>query len=132
MATLRELNRRTLLPNLFFGALAGALFLGLGGRTAMYVFARATGREPHITASGALTVMLYGLAFGTGLGLVRWLVTPVLRGRRRLHGVSFSVLAYLICSPGMRPPTLLTFALFLPLFLAYGVFLDRVLDGGSE
>ena len=103
------------------------MFLGLGGRTAMYVFARATGREPHVTARGALTVMLYGMAFGIGLGLVRWLVNPFLRGLWRLHGVTFAAIAYAICSVGMRPPTLLTYSLFAPLFLLYGLFLEQVL-----
>jgi hypothetical protein len=104
------------------------LFLGLGGRTAMYVFARVTERETHITPNGALTVMLYGTAFGVALGLVRWLVNPFLRGRLRLHGVTFAAIAFLICSPGMRPPTLLTFSLFAPLFLLYGVFLEQLLE----
>ena len=121
------MTRRTLVPNILFGALAGALFLGIGARAAMYVFARATGRPPHITPRGALTVMFFGIAFGTGLGVVRWLVNPFLRGRWRLHGVSFAAIAYLICSIGMRPPTLLTYSLFAPLFLLYGVFLEQVL-----
>src|SRR6266702_1893251 len=58
-------------------------------------------------AGGRLVMRLFALA--------RWLPKPPW-----LRGLTFSAVCYLVAIPGFRPPQPLVFALFAPVFLAYG------------
>src|SRR6266496_1196429 len=71
-------------------------------------------------ARGALNVVLAGAMAGVVGGLIlfalaRWLPKPPW-----LRGLTFSAVCYLVAIPGFRPPQPLVFALFAPVFLAYG------------
>ena len=103
------------------GAATGSILLGAGGRLAMSVFATATGRPSVFTWSGALNVVIAGGIAGAVGGLVLGLTRRFLRGGFWLRGLEFGIACYLIAIPGFRPPRLLVFGLFAPLFLAYGV-----------
>jgi len=111
---------RRLGMTLLLGAATGALFLGAGGRLVMRLFALATGRFPTFSVRGALNVVLAGAMAGAVGGLIlfalaRWLPKPPW-----LRGLTFSAVCYLVAIPGFRPPQPLVFALFAPVFLAYG------------
>jgi hypothetical protein len=87
----------------------------------MSVFAIATGRPSVWTIGGSISVVLSGAIAGSVGGLVLAPAYRFLRGRLWLRGLAFGVLCYVIAMPGFQPPRLLVFALFAPLFLAYGV-----------
>jgi hypothetical protein len=101
----------------------GFATLGLGGRLAMFGFARQTGRPSIWTLRGTLTVALSGSIAGALAALLflavhRWLLP---RARPIVRGLAAGALTLLVASPGIRPPWPLTFALFAPAFLAFGV-----------
>lgn len=118
---------------LLIGAAVGFLTLGLVGRLAMYGFAQFTGRPDIVTLWGVLSVGVAGSIAGIVAAILyllisRWFLprTPTL-GR----GAAFGLMTLLVASPGIRPPRPLTFALFTPAFLLYGlafVFLAGRLD----
>lgn len=87
----------------------------------MRVFALATARPPTFSVRGTLTVVLYGALAGTVGALVLLGVARFLPKHPWLRGLAFSVLCYVLASPGFTPPRPLLFALFAPAFLAYGL-----------
>ena len=99
----------------------GAVLLGAGGRLAMSIFAIAIGRPSVFTFGGSMSVVFSGAIAGAVGGLLLALVHRFLRGGPWARGLAFGVLCYLIALPGFRPPQLLVFGLFAPLFVAYGV-----------
>jgi hypothetical protein len=106
-----------------FGAAVGFVTLGLGGRLAMFGFAQHTGRPSIWTLRGTLTVALSGSMAGALAALLflavhRWLLP---NARPVVRGLAAGALTLLIAAPGIRPPWPLTFALFAPAFLAFGV-----------
>jgi hypothetical protein len=103
------------------GAAVGAVLLGAGGRLVMSIFAIAIGRPSVFTFGGSMSVVLSGAMAGAIGGLLLALVHRFLRGGLWLRGLAFGVVCYLIAVPGFRPPQLLVFGLFAPLFLGYGV-----------
>ena len=103
------------------GAASGAVFLGAGGRFAMYLFATATARVSVFTVRGALNVVLAGAIAGAVGGLLLALTDRILPKQFLWRGLVFGVLSYLVAIPGFRPPLPLVFALFAPCFLAYGM-----------
>ncbi len=103
------------------GALTGAAFLGAGGRFAMYLFAIVTARSSVFSLRGSLNVVFAGALAGAIGGLVLALTERFLPRARLIRGLLFGLLCYLLAIPGFRPPRPLVFALFAPLFLAYGL-----------
>jgi hypothetical protein len=103
------------------GALAGAVFLGAGTRAAMRGVALVEGRVPVWTVTGTLTVIGMGAVFGLLFSLVWMLLGRWIPGNPFARGLLFGVLSALIASPGLTPPRVSTFVLFVPWFLAYGV-----------
>jgi hypothetical protein len=105
------------------GSIAGALCLGAGGRVAMWTFAVATGRPPVVTLGGTLTVVaagsVAGLLGGIPFGLLVLRLPESVAWRGLLSGTAW----FALLSPGITPPRPLTFALFAPCFLAYGLLL---------
>jgi hypothetical protein len=87
----------------------------------MFLFAIATRRPPVFTLGGSLNVVFAGAIAGAVGGLLLTLIGRWLPARLWLRGLSFGVLCYLVAIPGFRPPTLLVFGLFAPLFVTYGV-----------
>ena len=109
---------------LLLGAISGALFLGVGSRFVMRLFALATTRSAGFTLRGSLNVVFAGAIAGA-VGSVLLIATDRFMPKRLwVRALSFAALCYLIATPGFRPPQLLVFALFAPAFLAYGVVLE--------
>jgi hypothetical protein len=102
------------------GALAGALFLGAGGRLAMRLFALSSRPAVVLTLRGTLTVVLAGAIAGAIGGLMLPFAWKLPRGVL-VRGVLFGLICYVLASPGFRPPRPITFLLFAPGFLLYGV-----------
>jgi len=112
---------RTLPLALAIASASGALLLGLGGRLVMRLFALATGRPGAFSLRGTLTIVLAGAVAGLVGGAIFWAVERWLPRRPLPRGLAFGLLGFAIASPGIRPPQLLTFGLFAPFFLGYGV-----------
>jgi len=112
---------RTLPLALALGTASGALLLGLGGRLVMRLFAVATGRPGAFSLRGTLTVVFAGAVAGLIGGVLFWAVERWLPRHTLLRGLVFGLLCFAIASPGIRPPQLLTFGLFAPFFLGYGL-----------
>ena len=124
MTTTRTPHLRRFAIALSLGAVAGALFLGIGGRLAMHAFALATARAASFTLGGSVRVVLAGAIAGVLGGLLLVVIERFMPQRLWLRGVLFAALCYLIAIPGFRPPQPLVFALFAPAFLAYGVVME--------
>ena len=105
---------------LTLGAGSGALFLGVGGRVVMHVFALATARAGSFTLTASLNVVFAGAIAGAVGVLFFAVIERFMPQRLWLRGVLFAALCYLIATPGFRPPQPLVFALFALPFLGYG------------
>jgi hypothetical protein len=108
-----------------FGAAVGAATLGAGGRLAMYAFARLTDRPPLVTLRGSATVVFAGAVAGVVGALLygavaRWFLP---HAPTAVRGLLLGAMLLVVYAPGIRPPWPLTFALFTPAFLAYGLLL---------
>jgi len=112
---------RSLLTALLVGTATGALLLGVGGRLVMRAFALATGRPSGFSVGGTFSVILSGAIAGLVGGVILVGAARFVPVLLRFRGMIFGLLCYLLASPGFRPPQLLVFALFAPIFLAYGV-----------
>ena len=117
-----------LLRQAALGAAVGLPTLGAGGRLAMYGFARLTGRAPLVTVGGVARVLVAGAIAGAVGALLygavaRWILP---RAHPGVRGLAVGALLLLVYSPGIRPPWPLTFALFTPAFVAYGLLLVRI------
>jgi len=106
---------------LAIGAGAGGALLGLGGRLAMRLFALATGRPPAFNVRGTLTVVFAGAVAGLLGGVLFWLLERRLPRAAWWRGLTFGAVCLAVAAPGIRPPQLLTFSLFAPFFLSYGL-----------
>lgn len=115
---------RRLATGFLLGMICGALFLGVCGRLVMRLFALATNRPEAFTLGGSLNVVIAGAIAGGIGGIVLAAIQRLMPRRLWLRGVLFAVICYLIAIPGFRPPKLLVFALFAPVFLAYGMVLE--------
>lgn len=121
-----ELPRRSLPTALALGAAVGAVFLGIGGRVAMRIFALLMDRPPGWTFEGSLTVVFMGAVFGTIGGLLLWTgrrffrTSPVARGA--LFWIPLTFLYLRVLSPLTRE----SLVAFTPFVVTYGVVLYRV------
>ena len=109
---------------LLLGSLGGAFFLGIGGRLVMRLFALATARPGGFTLRGSLNVVLAGAIAGARGGILLVAAQRFLPRRPWVRALSFAAGCYLIATPGFRPPRPLVFALFVPVFFAYGVAVE--------
>jgi hypothetical protein len=107
-----------------YGAVLGALILGVGGRIAMRVIATATTGTSGFSLGGTLTVVFLGAASGTVTGVILS-VTRVLLGRwPAARTIAFWLLLVAITLRGLRPLDPLRVALFLPLVVLLGILLS--------
>ena len=126
MNTMIELPRRSLPTALALGAVVGAVFLGVGGRAAMRIFALLTDRAPAWTIEGSITVTIFGAIFGMIGGLLLWLgrrffkTSPLARGA--LFWIPLTLLYLRVLSP-LSGDSLIAFT---PFVVAYGVVLYRI------
>jgi hypothetical protein len=124
---IRDVARFSLL-----GAVAGAIVLGVGGRLAMWIFAITGERSAGFTLGGSLTVVFGGATTGLIGALILFALRRRLPKRGLARGLVYGIIALAVFSPGIRPPQPLTFALFAPLFLGYGLLLSALWKGGSD
>jgi hypothetical protein len=128
---------------LLFGAAAGLVALGLGGRLAMAALVLAGGGRPEITLGGTLEVLAVGTGYGAAggllaLGMHRAFGTRVRPWHSGALGLSLLLLAWLTsragrgAAAGLTAPPLLGVALAVGCFVGYGflvqVLLSRWLD----
>ena len=123
MTTIPTTHLGRFATGLALGAGSGALFLGVGGRLVMRVFALATARPGSFTLPGSLNIVFAGAIAGAIGGLLFAVIDRFMPQRVGPRGVLFAALCYLIATPGFRPPQPLVFVLFAPTFLGYGMVL---------
>jgi hypothetical protein len=126
------IGRHVVARTVLAGTLAGAVFLGAGTRAAMRGVALVEGRVPVWTVTGTLTVIGMGALFGLLFSLLWMLVGRWIPGHRFARGLLFGALSALIASPGLTPPRVSTFVLFVPWFLAYGIALSLFVGWSRE
>jgi len=123
------LSRATVAPwwhGGLLGAALGTAFLGVGGRAAMRGIAMAQGAPTGFSLGGSLTVVLLGAAAGLAAGLIYVGSTKLAGNRMWWARLLFALVVLAIALRGLRPVDALKLGLFLPLFLVYGVFFDRL------
>jgi hypothetical protein len=121
-----DLPRRSLPTAVALGALVGAIFLGVGGRVAMRVFALLEGREPGWSFGGSMTVVFMGAVWGTLGGVLLWMGRRYFRRSPAARGALFWIPLTLLYLRGLSPLNANSLAAFMPIFVAYGAVLYRV------
>lgn len=126
------LSRTSVAPWLrgaLLGALLGTLFLGVGGRVSMRVIATAQDAAIGFSLGGTSTVIFLGALSGLAAGLIYATARKLLPRRVWWARGLFTVILLLVTLRGLRPLDNQRLVLFLPLFLAFGVALDRLWGG---
>ena len=121
-----QLPRRSLPTALTLGALVGAIFLGVGGRIAMRIFALMEGREPGFSVGGTLPVILMGAVFGVIGGFLLWLGRRLFKRSPIARGAMFWIPLTTLFLKGLSPLTENSLMAFAPFYLAYGAVVYRV------
>jgi hypothetical protein len=114
------------------GAVLGTLCLGIGGRAAMRGIATAQSTTPGFSFGGTLTVVFLGALAGLAAGLVYVATRMLLPRHVGWARALFSVILLAITLRGLRPLDLLRLELFLPLFIVFGLALDRLWERQSH
>ena len=122
----KQLPRRALPTALTLGAAVGAIFLGIGGRIAMRIFALMQGREPGWTFEGSLTVVFMGAVFGTIGGFLLWLGRRWFRRSPVARGAIFWIPLTALFLRGLSPLTQDSLTAFLPFYVAYSIVVYRI------
>jgi hypothetical protein len=117
---------RSFLTSLALGAVTGALFLGVGGRIAMRIFAVLDGRVPGWSVGGTMTVIFMGAAWGTLGGAVLWLGRRLFPATPLARGLLFWGVIALIAANLITPRNADSLIAFVPVALLYGVVLYRI------
>lgn len=121
-----QLPKRSLPTALALGAAVGAVFLGVGGRVAMRIFALMTERAPGWSFEGSLTVVFFGAVFGMIGGLLLWLGRRYFRSSPLARGALFWIPLTLLYLRVLSPLNNDSLVAFTPFVVAYGVVLYRV------
>ena len=121
-----ELPRRSLPTTLALGAVVGAVFLGVGGRIAMRIFALLEGRAAGWTFEGSLTVVFMGAVFGTIGGFLLWLGRRLFPRSAVARGALFWIPLTGLFLRGLSPLTENSLLAFVPFYVAYGVVVYRL------
>jgi len=120
-----ELPRRSLPTAITLGAIVGAIFLGVGTRIAMRLFALLEGREPGWSFGGSLTVVFMGAVFGTFGGVLLWLGRRYFKRSPLARGALFWIPLTLLFLRGLSPLNSNSVVTFIPFFIGYGAVLYR-------
>ena len=120
-----ELPRRSLPTAITLGAIVGAIFLGVGTRIAMRLFALLEGREPGWSFGGSMTVVFMGAVFGTFGGVLLWLGRRYFKRSPLARGALFWIPLTLLFLRGLSPLNSNSVMTFIPFFAAYGAVLYR-------
>jgi hypothetical protein len=121
-----ELPRRSLLTALALGAAVGAVFLGIGGRVAMRIFALLMDRPPGWSFGGSMTVVFMGAVFGTIGGVLLWTGRRFFRTSPIARGALFWVPLTFLYLRVLSPLTSESLIAFTPFVVSYGVVLYRI------
>ena len=121
-----QLPRRSLPTALALGAVVGTIFLGIGGRIAMRIFAIFEGRAPGWSFEGTMTVVFMGAVFGTTGGLLLWLGRRYFKRSPVARGALFWIPLTLLYLRVLSPLTTNSLIAFTPFVVAYGAVLYRV------
>ena len=121
-----ELPRRSLPTAIGLGALVGAVFLGVGGRMAMRLFALLEGREPGWSFEGSLTVVLMGAIWGTLGGALLWAGRRWFKKLPLARAALFWIPLTLLFLRGLSPLNTNSLVTFTPFFIMYGAALYRL------
>jgi hypothetical protein len=106
--------------------MVGAVFLGVGGRVAMRIFALLEGREPGWSFGGSLTVVFMGAVWGMLGGVMLWLGRRCFKRSPVARGALFWIPLTLLFLRGLSPLNANSLVAFMPFFVAYGAVLYRV------
>lgn len=127
---------------LLAGAAVGLLILGIGGRIAMRIIARAAGQTPGFSVGGTLAVILSGALWGlsggpVALGLEQHTRWPRLARGVVLGGIGFAVAMLTVGrqldGPVTEPPLWpIAVAMCAALFLGYGILVAIVVGKTRE
>ena len=123
MHPLHRLNRDDWLAGLVAGAALGFVFLGIGARVGMRLFAVASGQAPTFTIEGSIAVSLLGALTGALIATIFLLVRTALPTRRWVRGALFWIICGALVLRGLRPVTVLNAGIFVPLFAIHGALL---------
>ena len=121
-----ELPRRSFVTAITLGAIVGTIFLGIGGRTAMRIFAMLEGRAPGWSVGGTMTIVFMGAAWGTLGGILLWLGRRYFKRSPVARGLVFWIPLTLLYLRGLSPLSTNSLIAFTPFYLAYGAVLYRV------
>lgn len=121
-----DLPRRSLPASLALGAAVGAVFLGVGGRVAMRIFALMEGREPGFSIGGTLPVIFMGAVWGVLGGLMLWLGRRFFPRSPLARGALFWIPLSLLFLRGLSPLNQNSLIAFTPFYLAWGLVLYRI------
>jgi hypothetical protein len=121
-----ELPRRSFVTAIALGAIVGTIFLGIGGRIAMRIFAMLEGREPGWSLGGTMTIVFMGTAWGTLGGILLWLGRRYFKRSPIARGLVFWIPLTLLYLRGLSPLSTNSLIVFTPFYLAYGAVLYRV------
>jgi hypothetical protein len=98
----------------------------------MLGIATAQGAAPGFSVGGTLTVIFLGALAGLTAGLVYVAARKLLPRRVWWARALFGVILLAITLRGLRPIDALRLELFLPLFVVFGVALDRLWERQSQ
>jgi ABC-type polysaccharide/polyol phosphate export permease len=129
---------RGLVRGTLTGTVVGLLILGIGGRLVMSLIAWRAGIPVGYTVGGTLEVIMTGVLFGLGGGLIYATLVAVARSDRPAVGAAFGALyfAALVLYPppaarsaaaGVPQQRVLVLLAFGALFVAYGVTLAALM-----
>jgi hypothetical protein len=104
----------------------GAVFMGVGGRIAMRIFALLEGRAAGWTLEGSLTVVFMGAVFGTIGGFLLWLGRRLFPRSPVSRGALFWIPLTALFLRGLSPLTENSLVSFVPFYVAYGAVLYRL------
>lgn len=121
-----DLPRRSLPTALVLGAAVGAVFLGVGGRVAMRIFALMTERTPGWSFGGTVTVVFMGAVFGMIGGALLWFGRTYFRTSPPARGALFWIPLTLLYLRVLSPLTNDSLIAFTPFVVAYGAVLYRI------
>jgi hypothetical protein len=108
------------------GILLGTVVLGIGGRASMRGIAISQGTPAGFSPGGSGTVVFLGAASGLAAGLLYAAARTLLPGRPWLGRLAFAVVLLAIVLRGLRPIDADRLLWFVPLFVVFGVAIDRL------
>ncbi len=121
-----QLPRQSFITSIALGAVVGTIFLGIGGRIAMRIFAILEGREPGWSLGGTVPVVIMGAAWGTVGGILLGLGRRYFKRPPVARGLLFWIPLTLLYLRGLSPLSTNSLIAFTPFNVAYGAALYRV------